>query len=407
VIGRHQLPTSSPLPVRALFGGFRGALGRDFRERLIALIQAHWSARDVLLVDSGTSALRLAIQTAITERPGPVAVPAYSCYDVATAAMGAGTRVVLYDLDPDTLAPRHDSLAAALEHSPSAVVLIHAYGIPVDVAAVRRMLPRGILVIEDAAQAFGASIHGTPAGSHGDLGILSFGRGKGLTGGAGGAVITKDDREFALLRAQRRAAAEARPGWMEWSRVLMQLLLARPSIYAIPAAIPFLRLGETVLHAPHEPRPITLSAAATVCGVWDASRAAVATRQENARELLSHLKTTRAWRTAPVITEGCAGYLRLPVRHTFRKREEVLTPAARRLGIIEGYPRTLATLPGFRELCINADASLPGAEELARSLVTLPTHGLVSASDRGAMKQWLSAHGNVDARSLSGTHAVA
>ena len=407
MIGRHQLPTSSPLPVRALLGGFRGALGRDFRERLTALIQAHWGARDVLLVDSGTSALRLAIQAAITERPGPVAVPAYSCYDVATAAMGVGTRVVLYDVDPDTLAPRHDSLAAALEHSLSAVVLIHAYGIPVDVAAVRRMLPRGILVIEDAAQAFGASIRGAPAGSHGDLGILSFGRGKGLTGGAGGAVITTDDRGAALLQAQRRAADETRPGWAEWSRVLMQLLLARPSIYAIPASIPFLRLGETVLHAPQDPRSITLSAAATVCGVWDASRAAVATRQNNARDLLSHLETARAWRTAPVIAEACAGYLRLPVRHTFRKREEILTPAVRRLGIIEGYPRTLATVPGFRELCINADALLPGAEELARSLVTLPTHGLVSASDRGAMKRWLSAHGNVDARSLSGTHAVA
>lgn len=407
MIGRYQLPTSSPLHVRALSRGLLGALGRDEREQLISHIHGYWGATDTILVDSGTSALRLAIEAVLAERPGVIAIPAYACYDVATAVIGARARVILYDVDPGTLAPVPDSLQRAAQHSPCGVVLIHLYGIPLDIPSIARILPPETVIIEDAAQGFGTSLHGIPAGAHGHLGILSFGRGKGLTGGAGGALITRSNRGRSLMDRIRHRDNGSRAGWSEWFRTSMQWMLARPSIYAVPASIPFLRLGETVFRAPHEPAPLAYSAAAMVRAVWNASHNAIGIRQAHAKRLVSRINAGRAWRVTPVIDDAVAGYLRLPLRHMTRSRAEILTSRARRLGIAEGYPRPLSSLSGLRELCVNSSASMPGADELARSLITLPTHGLLSASDLAGIEEWLLLTGEGGATNLSPAPAVA
>lgn len=403
---RHQLPTHSPLHARALMRGLRGALGRDRREQLRADLRTHWSADDAVLTDSGTSALQLALRAAVAARPGPVALPAYACYDIATAAMGADVRVILYDLDPDTLSPDAESLRSALEQRPSALVLIHAFGIPVDVPAISRVVPNDTVIIEDAAQAFGATIRGEPAGRHGTLGILSFGRGKGLTGGGGGAILTRDDRGTALVQQVAGSLSGSGSGWSEWIRSAIQWALARPTVYAIPASLPFLRLGETVFREPHEPAMIARSASAMVHDVWAAAHAAVAIRLLHAKRLGAQVESIPGWRTARPIPEASAGYLRFPVRHTSRSRSELLTADARRLGIVEGYPRPLGQLPGFRDRCINAEVPMPGAEVLADTLMVLPTHGLLSAHDLEQVESWLLEFRGREAP-LSGTHAVA
>ena len=75
------------------------------------------------------SALRLAIEIASEGAEDPVvALPAYSCYDVATAAIGAGVKVVLYDIDPSTLGPDWESLEKAMQVEPVALVVAHLFG---------------------------------------------------------------------------------------------------------------------------------------------------------------------------------------------------------------------------------------------------------------------------------------
>ena len=390
MIARCQPPTHSPLHTRALLRGLRGALGADTRARLRQDIQTHWGSKDVVLTDSGTTALQLAMRAVLAQRPGLIAIPAYACYDIATAALGAGAQVVLYDVDPDTLAPAPESLRAALGARPSALVLIHAFGIPVDVHAVRQMISSETVIIEDAAQALGATIDGAPAGSHGSLAVLSFGRGKGLTGGAGGALLTNDERGASLVGDLNRRFAESRAGWGDWIRCSVQWALARPSLYGIPASLPFLRLGETVFHPPHQPQAITRSAAAIVQDVWAAAFDAVAVRQRNAQRFSAIVEAGIGWRIPHVPRERTAGFLRFPLRNAHHTREELLTRWARRLGIIEGYPQPLALLPGFREHCVNAQTPMPGAAELAKSLVTLPTHGLLSANELRGIGAWLT-----------------
>ncbi len=98
----------------------------------------------------------------------PVAFPAYACYDLASAALGAGTRVLLYDLDTETLGPDWPSLERSLEAGATAVVVVHLFGIPVDMDRVGQMArAHGAAVIEDAAQAVGAAWRGRPAGEPG------------------------------------------------------------------------------------------------------------------------------------------------------------------------------------------------------------------------------------------------
>src|SRR5262249_44483228 len=119
-------------------------------------------------------AMRIAAGTS-----GVVGLPSYACVDLAAAALGAGVRVRLYEVDPATLSPDLDSVRRMISRGVSAIVIAHLFGYPSDVPAVRELADReGVPVIEDAAQGAGGSLHQTRLGALGELAVLSFGRGK-------------------------------------------------------------------------------------------------------------------------------------------------------------------------------------------------------------------------------------
>ncbi|MGH7657720.1 MAG: hypothetical protein ACREL6_05755, partial [Gemmatimonadales bacterium] len=117
---RRQLPVWSPLPGGAIVTGAHAALtnGDDARSEVRDWLHSRYRPEAELLVDSGTSALALAIAACGSgapaigasrdfraDAPSRVALPAWGCYDLATAADMAGATVRLYDLDPGTLGP--------------------------------------------------------------------------------------------------------------------------------------------------------------------------------------------------------------------------------------------------------------------------------------------------------------
>ena len=385
---RHLPPAHSPLSARALAAGVRAALGDDASARVRARIARDWGARDVLLADSGTSALTLALRAAASLRPGaPVALPAYGCYDLATAAEGAGLAAVLYDVSPRTLAPAPASFARAMEARPCAVVIAHLYGVPVDVSAASM---DGALVVEDAAQGAGASLRGRPAGALGSISILSFGRGKGRTGGRGGALLAHDRAGEAAVRRARLRAGGGGAGWGDVASAAALWALARPSVYGVPASLPFLRLGETIHHPPSPPGTMSRAAAGVLAAGWEASSAECAVRRRHAARLLDACRA--AGLAVPRVSEGAeAGWLRLPVLLFGDDVERATTPLARRLGIMPGYPRALCDLEGFRDSIVNGIDDFAGARTLAQSLVTLPTHGLLREDDLRALEAWIGA----------------
>jgi dTDP-4-amino-4,6-dideoxygalactose transaminase len=352
-------------------------------------IKSEFSALDVLLTDSGTSALSLALSAA-RGREGLVALPAYACYDLATAADGADVRVVLYDVDPATLAPDSQSLARALEQRPSALVAVHLYGIPVDIDGLRRLCREtGTLVIEDAAQAVGASVQGKPAGTRGPFALLSFGRGKGISGGGGGALIVNDAAAGALLRQRSAQLETARAGWDELARAAAQWLLGRPTVYGTLSALPFLHLGETIYHAPRRPRSLSRASSRMVSSMWSAAQAEAHVRRAHAQRLLLTARGSTHWRTIDFAPAALPGYLRLPLITAQPTRDSLLTPRAASLGIMPGYPLPLHKLSGFRDRCVNASERFPGAQLLASQLITLPTHGLLTHDDVTRLEDWL------------------
>jgi len=397
---RYQIPVHSPLSAAALLAGARAAVSRNggparAEERVLALLRERYAPRGVLLTDSGTAALTAALLGVLRDRAGAaVTMPAYACFDVATAADGADAPVLLYDVDPHTLAPELTQVRAALRRGAAAIVVAHLYGYPVDLRDVNRLAAEaGAVVIEDAAQAAGAIVNDRPAGTQSSLTVLSFGRGKGLTGGSGGALLAHDDVGVRLLDRVRGLLGEPRRGWPELVAITAQWLLQRPQLYALPAALPFLRLGETIYREPRPLRAPTAVSCPVVAATWALADEEVDTRRRNAERLLVALGHQTEMKTVRTPNHARPGYLRLPVVASAEVRRAAAEPAARRLGVMPGYPKALCDVERFRRRCLNRDAAFPGSRLLAARLTTLPTHGRLGIRDLARLEQWIQTVG--------------
>jgi dTDP-4-amino-4,6-dideoxygalactose transaminase len=393
---RYQPPVHSPVSARAVGAGINGIVrnGRSEAQsqaRVVQLLTERYAPRDILLTDSGTTALTAGLIGVLHDRPGAaVALPAYGCYDLATAAAGADTSVLLYDVDPHTLAPDLAQLEDALRQGAAAVVVVHFYGHPVDLGEVKRLAAqRGVLVIEDAAQAAGAELHDRPVGAESSLAVLSFGRGKGLTGGSGGALLAYDDAGSRVLQGVRGLLGTPRRGWPELLTLAAQLMFERPSLYALPAALPFLRLGETVYRDPRPLRRPNSVSSPVVAASWHIAEREAETRRHNAQRLLAALRWQPGFETITTPAHARPGYLRLPVLASPAVRSSAIDAAARRLGVMPGYPQSLCDLEGFGARCLNRAGAFPGSRLLAARLCTLPTHGRLRIRDLERLELWI------------------
>jgi dTDP-4-amino-4,6-dideoxygalactose transaminase len=358
---------------------------------LIELLKGRYGALDALLTDSGTSALQLAIRGAVDGSDRPVALPAYSCYDLATAAEGAGAKVALYDLDPRTLGPELDTVTALRGFQLAGIVVAHLFGYPADVDAVRAACGDALL-IEDAAQAAGGTLEGRPLGGLGSLSVLSFGRGKGMTGGGGGALLAHDARGRAALGRVRTRLVGVRPrGLREVLALSGQIVLGRPLLYGIPSSMPFLHLGETRYHPPRPPRRASLASLAVLERTMELSDIELEVRRRNASFLAPALADSPYLAGIEVLPGATPGHLRLPFLGGNGAFSRERRAAGERLGVTGMYPRTLAELPSLTPYLVQSEPDLPGARRLAERLMTAPTHSLLTESDLGGIRRLLAA----------------
>jgi perosamine synthetase len=366
-------PVLSPLTAGAILAGFHSAVRNDHgaAHRLARALESFHGSGRAILTDSGTTALTLAMRWCLASTGrNKVALPAFCCFDLVTALQGAGADVTFYDLDPATLGPDWNSLLRVLSQRPAAVVIAHLYGLPVDMPRVLEMTDgTGVTVIEDAAQGSGATLNRRPVGSFGQLAVLSFGRGKGVTGGRGGALLVNagwrgGSDESALLPGAR-GVDEVIPLTAQW-------ILARPALYRIPAGLPFLGLGETVYRAPSPLRRISALSAAVVEISWQKRGDEIARRQQNAATLINGSQLPGI--IAP-IAGASPGWLRLPFIAS-----EHAPPVARARGEMPSYPIPLPELP---VLGTRGDGEFPGATLLAARLRTVPTHSRSRAERSG------------------------
>jgi len=149
--------------------------------------------RHGVMVANGTMALELALK-AIDVGPGDeVILPAFTIISCAQAVVRAGAVPVLVDSDPVTWNMNVDAVAARVTPNTKAIMPVHIYGLPVDMAPLMALAAdRGLKIVEDAAEAIGLDYGGQPCGGFGDVGIFSFYANKHVTTGEGGMVVTRD-----------------------------------------------------------------------------------------------------------------------------------------------------------------------------------------------------------------------
>ena len=144
---------------------------------------------DAVLCGSGSLALELALRACGIRDGDEVVIPTFCCSAVVPPILAVGATPVLADVGED-LNLTVETVAAVLTRKTRTIIVPHLFGNPADIEEIVELAaPRSICVIDDAAQALGASIRGRPVGSFGDAGILSFGKEKICFGLGGGTVI--------------------------------------------------------------------------------------------------------------------------------------------------------------------------------------------------------------------------
>jgi dTDP-4-amino-4,6-dideoxygalactose transaminase len=222
----RQIPLSSPwldereeqLVLDVLRSG-RLSLGPTidrFEEAFAEAVGAPYAAA----VSNGTAGLHLLCVSAGVGPGDEVVTSPYSFVASANCAIYEGATPVFADVDRRTLNLDPVAVEAALTGRTRAVVAVDIYGYPCELDELSALCDRrGIALIDDACEAFGARYKGEPVGSHGVSSVFAFYPNKQVTTGEGGMVTTHSEDEWRLLRSLRNQGRADSGGWLEHARL--------------------------------------------------------------------------------------------------------------------------------------------------------------------------------------------
>ena len=177
-----------------------GPFVRRFEEDMAARVQRTHG----IAVTNGTAALDLAVAALEIGAGDEVIMPAFTIISCASAVVRAGATPVLIDSDMGTWNMDVTQIEQRITSRTKAIMVVHTYGLPVDMDPVLELADRyGLAIIEDAAEAHGQLYKGTPCGSFGDISTFSFYPNKHITTGEGGMVLTNDDKLAERCRSLR------------------------------------------------------------------------------------------------------------------------------------------------------------------------------------------------------------
>lgn len=296
--------------------------------------------RHCVAVNSGTSALHLSLVAMGVGPDDEVIIPSFSFAATANVVRLVGAEPVFADIERDSFCINPDAVAAAITPRTAAIMPVHLYG---QLAAMDRIAPlaekHGIAIIEDAAQAHAASLHGQPAGAFGLTAAFSFYPTKNVTSGEGGMIVTPDASLARTLRLLRNQGMER--------QYANEIVGYNNRMTDIHAAIGRVQLGKL-------PR-------------WTGAR------QQNAKVLDAGI-------TAAIVPPVAEGAVHVYHQYTIRVREDRDQFAARLTenGVGHGvyYPTPIHRLPSF-----DLQADLPETERAAREALSLPVHPALRTED--------------------------
>jgi dTDP-4-amino-4,6-dideoxygalactose transaminase len=323
-----------------------GKITEGFEASFAAVV----GARHAIAVSSGTAALYLACRAILL--PGDeVIVPDFTF--VATAAMVAtvGARPVFADVNPIAFTLDPAEVERHITARTRALIPVHLYGQPADIAELARIARRHKLrVIWDAAQAHGAQFRGRDVGSFPDAVCYSFYPTKNMTTGEGGMITTSNDSLAAELRLLRSHGEASR-----YRHVRLGFNFRTTDIASAIGRVQLARLPQ-----------------------------AIRARRRNAKILMEGLKGIPGLQT-PTLVPGTKHALSLftvciDAKHAGMSRDE-LVKALQHYGIQSAvhYPLPLHRQPIFRGHGIDRD--FPVSTRLAKSVLSLPVHPGVKDED--------------------------
>jgi perosamine synthetase len=361
-------------------------------DETLASFAAWLGVRKVFGVSSGRAALTVILRSLHRLCPDRdvVALPAYTCFTVPASVVRAGLKLHPLEMNPETLDIDYEQLQNLPEKRLLCFITANLFGIVNDVPRLRRMVrSRGAFVIDDAAQSMGATRNGKPSGTMGDVGFYSLGRGKPLSAGEGGIIITNCEEiasaihsEFAQLpKASRKHDSQL------FLNLLAQSIFLRPSLYWIPNSLPFLKLGTTEF-APSFPLTRLSAIPCTLLPeLRDRLLGLNERRRENAAHIIDALRGNSSFVVPTVPSECRPIYARFPL---LAKSEAIRDRAVRELqkagiGASPFYPSAVCDISGIAPFMDGPDFHRPRAETLSRTMLTLPTHPLVRRQDLDRM----------------------
>lgn len=391
-IGRTLPPAASPFNLKDVLSGVAGLFEGEWSvKRFEDELKSFYQVRYCFAVSSGKGALLLILQALHEIYPDKdeVLIPAYTCYSVPSAIIRAGLKIRLCDMAPGTLDFDFARIVEELDNSRLLCVIpTHLFGMPADVARMKGLVGRrDIFVLEDAAQAMGGEWRGKKAGTMGDVGLFSMGRGKAFSTVEGGIILTDDGLIGRIL--EKRLAAIKGYGNLDSLKLILNAvalsLLINPRIYWLPKALPFLELGKTHFDPSFPIRRLS------------SFQAGMAKRWKTAINGLKAARSLNANRIAGCgmpPTGFCRGkipdLIRYPVlaADSETKRKVLQKSERMGLGMSGGYPDSI---DGIDELSNLLDGNtFPVAKDIAERIVTLPVHPFVNDNDMESIMRLLN-----------------
>ncbi|MGV1003187.1 MAG: DegT/DnrJ/EryC1/StrS family aminotransferase [Candidatus Nanopelagicales bacterium] len=297
--------------------------------------------RECVAVNSGTSALHMALLALGIGAGDEVIVPSFTFAATANAVALAGATPVFADIEADSFCLAPAAIAAAITPRTKAVMPVHLYGHPAAMELICALANRnGLFIVEDAAQAHAAALNGTPVGAFGDAACFSFYPTKNMTSGEGGMVATPHAAIARMVRLLRNQGMEA--------RYRNEVVGFNTRMTDIHAAIGRVQLGK-------------------LAG-WTAAR------QSNAAFLSENLRGV-------VVPPVAAGATHVYHQYTIRipgHDQEAFGKALAERGVGSGvyYPIPVHALPSFGLVL-----DLPETARAAAEVISLPVHPALSQAD--------------------------
>jgi dTDP-4-amino-4,6-dideoxygalactose transaminase len=361
----------------------QGSFNRDVSGNLALALARHSGHSHCWLMSTGRAAMVVALQAMRDVVQDPrrteVIVAGYTCYSVAASVLRAGLKPRLCDVDPDTLSLKLDTLQRFDCSRVLAIISANLYGIPNALGEIESFARRsGIYLLDDAAQALGASFAGRAVGGFGDVGLYSFDKGKNITSLDGGALVASDAALAGAIESRYRTLP--RTPVTTVATTLLKLaaysVLLPPTMYGLVRKLPFLGLGKTIYEDSYPLRQYNRVLAGFAGHLYTHLERLTQTRRGNADALTSCLASIPGLDRIQLIAAAVPGYTRLPifVRDPSKRTMLVAALDSAGIGATTSYPEALSRVPELAAHLDERDRLLPGAHRVAERIVTLPVH---------------------------------